>query len=498
MAKGDVMSRLTSLTIAFAAAVFLSVPHLATAAEDDQRARARTRGPGRTASAPAQTSRGGSRRAPSVRSSGRATRSAPARRAPTTRSGQSGRTASPGARSGAQRSPATRNRGRVTRGARAARPGTEAPRETSRQPSRRAPIVRNGGRSTTVEAGQRSGTKSPTRSVKRVTASGTRSTASSTRTRQRAPASSGVTRTTQGRGRSSRAAPQRRVVGAAGTSAAGAGSTVRRRPSRIVEVDGTRQSDPTRNTAVRVGSSTRTRSGVRNTAVTSAGSVADSATARPNRRPPGPGNVVGTAVPRATQDGTFRGSVGSGGRGSVSGRGTTSNYGYRYPYDGGRVRFGRSTGYYGRGRYRSHSYGPRFYGASYYPRYGFNFGVRFGSGSAFGHYGYRSYGYPGYGYSSYGYPYYPYGYTSYGYGQNYVTPYMGSLRLKVKPRDAEVFVDGYYVGLVDHFDGFTQRLRLEEGTYQIQISHPDYLPIDLDVLIVAGETVTFEELMVRP
>ena len=59
-------------------------------------------------------------------------------------------------------------------------------------------------------------------------------------------------------------------------------------------------------------------------------------------------------------------------------------------------------------------------------------------------------------------------------------------------------MDGYYVGLVDHFDGFAQRLWLEEGTYQIEIRHPAHLPIDLDVLITAGETVTFEEQMIRP
>jgi hypothetical protein len=75
---------------------------------------------------------------------------------------------------------------------------------------------------------------------------------------------------------------------------------------------------------------------------------------------------------------------------------------------------------------------------------------------------------------------------------------MGSLRLQVKPRDAAVFVDGAYVGLVDHFDGFAQRLKLEEGTYQIEIRHPTYLPINLDVLITAGEKVTFKEQMVWP
>ena len=271
-----------------------------------------------------------------------------------------------------------------------------------------------------------------------------------------------------------------------------------------MEVDGTRQTQTARRAAVRVGSSTRTqsvvRSAVRDTAVAAAGSVVPVATARPNRRPPGPSNVVGRAVPRPSLDGAFGGSVGVRDRGYVSGRRTTSSYGYRYPYDGGRVRFGWSTGYYGRGHYPSYSYRPTFYGASYYPR-GFNLGFSFGSVSLFGHYGYSRYRYPGYGYYSYGYPYYPYypySYGSYSYGQSYVNPYMGSLRLKVRPRDAEVLVDGYYVGLVDHFDGFTQRLRLEEGTYHIEIRHPDYLPIDLDVLIVAGETVTFEERMVRP
>ena len=185
----------------------------------------------------------------------------------------------------------------------------------------------------------------------------------------------------------------------------------------------------------------------------------------------------------------------------MSGYGTTSSYGYRYPYDGGRVRFRRWARHYGYDYYPSYSYRPLFYGASHYPRYGFNLGVSFGSVSLFGHYGYPGHRYPGYGYYSYGYPYYPYypyGYAGYSYGQSCVNPYTGSLRLKVKPRDAEVFVDGYYVGLADHFDGFAQRLRLEEGTYHIEIRHPDYLPIDLDVLIVAGETVTFEEYMVQP
>ena len=474
------MSRLTSLTIALAAAVFLSVPHLATAAEDGQRARARTRSPGRTASAPAQTSRGGSRRAPAVRSGG-STRSAPARQAPTARSGQKRQPSRSGTtttqRQAPRRAPTA-----------ATRSEARAPKQTA--PSRRAPVVRRGGQVTTVDTDRRPEPTGATRAVRRVSpgSSGTTSATTSTRTRQRAPASSGVTRTTQTSQRNaSRATPQRRVVGTARTEAETAGTTaraaVRRRPGRVVEVDATRQTESARRGAVRVGSSTRTQSAVRDVVVTQKGSVVHTATARPSRQPAGRGNIVGKAVPRASVGGTFSGGVGTRGRGYVSGRGTTSSYGYRYPYDGGRVRFGRSTRHYGRPYYPSYSYRPRFYGASYYPRYGFNLGLSFGSV------------YPGYGYYS---PGYPYGYTSYGYGQSYASPYMGSLRLKVKPRDAEVFVDGYYVGLVDHFDGFAQRLRLEEGTYQIEIRHPAYLPIALDVLITAGETVTFEEQMIRP
>ena len=45
----------------------------------------------------------------------------------------------------------------------------------------------------------------------------------------------------------------------------------------------------------------------------------------------------------------------------------------------------------------------------------------------------------------------------------------GALRLKVKPVEASVYVDGYYVGVVDDFDGVFQRLRLEPGPHHLEI-----------------------------
>jgi hypothetical protein len=46
---------------------------------------------------------------------------------------------------------------------------------------------------------------------------------------------------------------------------------------------------------------------------------------------------------------------------------------------------------------------------------------------------------------------------------------MGSVRVEVKPRNAEVFVDGYFAGTVDDFDGVFQRLHIEPGEHEIVI-----------------------------
>ena len=68
--------------------------------------------------------------------------------------------------------------------------------------------------------------------------------------------------------------------------------------------------------------------------------------------------------------------------------------------------------------------------------------------------------------------FYPYRYGwyppfPYGYGQFYDAS--SSLRLQVSPRETEVFIDGYYAGTVDDFDGFFQRLRLEPGEHEVQL-----------------------------
>ena len=109
-----------------------------------------------------------------------------------------------------------------------------------------------------------------------------------------------------------------------------------------------------------------------------------------------------------------------------------------------------------------------------------------------GYYSPYYYGYPyGYGYG-YGYPYYGAGYYGY-YGGGYSST--GSVRLKVKPRHAEVLVDGYYVGSIDDFDGTFQSLKLEPGPVSIEVRAAGFEALRLDVMVLAGRKITYEENM---
>ena len=142
------------------------------------------------------------------------------------------------------------------------------------------------------------------------------------------------------------------------------------------------------------------------------------------------------------------------------------------------VRPGRDGGYY----YSPYPYGYYndpygYYGSYWYPGYAFGLGYFY----------YDPFWYGGYA---------PYGYSG-GYSGSYSYREAGSLRLKIKPRDAQVFVDGYYVGNVDSFDGMFQRLTIDAGGHKIEIRAPGYETVQFDVLITPGETVTYKGEMER-
>ena len=67
----------------------------------------------------------------------------------------------------------------------------------------------------------------------------------------------------------------------------------------------------------------------------------------------------------------------------------------------------------------------------------------------------------------------------------------GSLRIVDAPRDAQVFVDGYYAGVVDDYDGVFQHLNLEVGSHHIEIEADGYPLIEFDVRIQPGQSITY-------
>ena len=73
----------------------------------------------------------------------------------------------------------------------------------------------------------------------------------------------------------------------------------------------------------------------------------------------------------------------------------------------------------------------------------------------------------------------------------------GSLRLKIDPKQAQVYIDGYYVGLVDNYDGAFQKLGIEGGGHKVELKADGYEPLQFEVLITPGETVTYKGEMKR-
>lgn len=113
------------------------------------------------------------------------------------------------------------------------------------------------------------------------------------------------------------------------------------------------------------------------------------------------------------------------------------------------------------------------------------------------HLGYLAYSPWGWTPAFYGHPYgYGGGYGGYYQGRGWD---VGRVRLKVAPRDAEVYVDGYFAGTVDDFDGVFQALRLDSGGYRIEIRKPGFETLHFDVRVQPDRTITFRgELKANP
>ena len=110
-----------------------------------------------------------------------------------------------------------------------------------------------------------------------------------------------------------------------------------------------------------------------------------------------------------------------------------------------------------------------------------------------GGYYYRPYFYdpfwfdPWYGFAyGYQYPWGPYGYPPYG---AYRVDPGASLRLEVKPKEAEVYVDGFYAGIVDDFNGTFQRLSVTPGEHEIELFLDGYRTVHQKLYVTPRKTL---------
>lgn len=181
---------------------------------------------------------------------------------------------------------------------------------------------------------------------------------------------------------------------------------------------------------------------------------------RPRGDRPATGVATERVGPPPDRDRDNRGRYGAGG-----------GYGYYDPY------------YYGGGYgYGAYGYGPCGIGCSftpYYMPYGFGMGYGLYSGLGWNPY--------------YGDPMDSYYGGSGGYSSGlYNTRDQGNLKLKVKPRAAKVYVDGYFVGTVDQFDGAFQKLALNGGRHKVEVRADGFETAEFDVLITPSQTITFQ------
>ena len=58
----------------------------------------------------------------------------------------------------------------------------------------------------------------------------------------------------------------------------------------------------------------------------------------------------------------------------------------------------------------------------------------------------------------------------------------------MSPSETEVFIDGYYAGTVDDFDGFFQRLRLDPGEHDIELFLKGHRAIHQQTYLQPGST----------
>jgi hypothetical protein len=92
------------------------------------------------------------------------------------------------------------------------------------------------------------------------------------------------------------------------------------------------------------------------------------------------------------------------------------------------------------------------------------------------------------------YPWWPR--SSYGWGYYPVFDYRAEVRIQATPRDAAVYVDGFYAGVVDDFDGAFQRLPLTPGGHRIELFLEGFRTVRKSLYLQPGSTIKMHDTLV--
>ncbi|MFI5180428.1 MAG: PEGA domain-containing protein, partial [Thermoanaerobaculia bacterium] len=68
----------------------------------------------------------------------------------------------------------------------------------------------------------------------------------------------------------------------------------------------------------------------------------------------------------------------------------------------------------------------------------------------------------------------------------------GIVKTDIQPQEAEVWLDGTYVGTANDFDGYPDFLYLKAGSYKLEFRLENYQPLAADLSIASGEFVTMD------
>ena len=76
-------------------------------------------------------------------------------------------------------------------------------------------------------------------------------------------------------------------------------------------------------------------------------------------------------------------------------------------------------------------------------------------------------------------------------------PNTGGVSFEIQPSDAQIYVDGRYVGTVGQFSPTSQPLGLTVGRHHIRITAPGYRAMEFDADIVSGEVLPYQGMLER-